>query len=666
MTDQDGQVKFQVHHIRFFKHQPETINCLAYDEISHRVALSRSDASVEIINTKNNWYKELVFPGNKDASVETLMWCHGRLFAGGISGNVVELDLSKKLVKKSVSANAGPVWCLTKNAERNQIAAGTEDGCVTLFDISDNDLEFLRGFGKQEGRILSITWYNLEGENLIITGGINNIRQWSVKSGQPISRMTLGRKFHKDTIVWCLSVTKDFTIISGDSRGIVTFWNGKESTQLKTFECHKADILSLCLNQDETKVFTGGVDAALYQFTLYTPDPTSERKRWVHQRLHSRHTHDIRALTYGNDCLASGGVDTILNVTKLKGKQTVFEVAPLPPPGVISLAKGKNLVQLQYQNYIEVWRLGAAKQPFSETRGMLPLTEKRIRLLKLDAKDGHEILCSTISNNGVIAYSDVRGVRIFHLVLNESPINVSLSKDKSTYAHPAHHLAFTPDGTHLVAILVTGSIQVLNISTGELHPVPRISDSIIHRLAISPDGQYLAVATVDHGVLIYSLSNFQHICACPVQSSQVSALAFSPHSSALVLAYCNHCIYEFDVTKKEFTQWSRETSGHFSSNWLKPSRIIHNIAFLPDNPNKIIFHTCSALCVLDKSKTSPGMIVDMKKTGKNVAVRISSKYKYLLFAETTSNGMLVIVERPPSEIEDNLLPSFKQKKFGVS
>ncbi|KAK6982298.1 cirhin [Biomphalaria glabrata] len=666
MADQGEQVKFQVHHIRFFEYQPQTINCIAYDDITHRIALSRADATVEILNTKENWYQEMVFPGNKDASVETLLWCQGRLFAGGISGNVVELDLVKKLVKKSVSANAGPIWCLTKNAEGSQIAAGTEDGCVTLFDVSDDDIEFSRGFGKQEGRILSIAWYNQDGVNIVITGGINNIRQWSVKSGQPISRMTLGRKFQKDTIVWCLAVTKDFTIISGDSRGIVTFWNGKESTQMKTFECHKADILSLCLSQDETKVYTGGVDSTLFQFTLHAADPVSERKRWVHQRLHSRHTHDIRALAYANDSVVSGGVDTLMWVTKVKGKQTVSEVAPLPPPGVCHVAKTKNLVQLQYQNYIEVWRLGAAKAPSAETRGMLPLIEKRIRLVRLDARDGHEILCSTMSSNGVIAFSDVRGVRVFDLLISETPTSVTLKKVKCTFAHPGHHLMFTSDGSHLVAVLITGSIQVVKVSTGEIHAFNRASESLIHRLTISPDDQHLAVATINHEVHIYSMKNYQHICSCPVQSSQVSALTFSPHSCVLVLAYCNHSIYEFDVVKKNYTQWSRENSESFGKNWLKPLRYIQNIAFSPGDPQKIIFHTSNALCVLDKTKPLPNLTLATKKTDKTLAVRCCYKYKYLLFADTTSDGMLVIVERPPSEIEDNLLPSFKQKKFGIS
>ncbi len=60
------------------------------------------------------------------------------------------------------------------------------------------------------GRILSIAWYNgPQGENQIITGGMDNIRIWSVKSGHAIQRLTLPRSSrNKETIVWAIAVTR--------------------------------------------------------------------------------------------------------------------------------------------------------------------------------------------------------------------------------------------------------------------------------------------------------------------------------------------------------------------------------------------------------------------------------------------------------------------------
>ncbi|BFZ10866.1 hypothetical protein BsWGS_13905 [Bradybaena similaris] len=663
-----GQVKFQVHHVRFFEYQPQAISCISRDGSSQRVAVCRSNGHIEILNTKHNWIQEITLIGQP--STEALIWCKGRLFAGGSHGNLQELDLGSRSAKHTVSSNAGPIWCLTKNSTEDQIAAGTDDGCVVVFDVSEEP-RFVTGFKKQEDKILSIAWYNRDDESVILTGGVNSIRQWSVKSGQPISRMTLGRKFHKDTIVWCLAVTRDFTVISGDSRGIVTFWNGKESTQLKTFHCHKADVLSLCLSDDETRVFTGGVDGAVYQFSLYAADPTSERKRWVHQPLHTRHTHDIKTVAYINGFLASGGVDTVMHVAKVQGRRSVCQLSPVPRPGLIQLA-GESLIQLQYQDYLEVWHLGAASPPFAEARGILPLVRSRTKLLKLKARKGHEILCSAISSQSVIAFSDTKGIRLFQLHLtdsNSASPEVRLEHVECRLTHPAHCLTFTPDGSTLVAVLTTGSIQLMNMKVVQANLVlADISGSQVHRIATSPDNRHVAFATLDHGVHVYDVQSAQHVCSCPSLASQVSALAFSPHGPLLAIAYCSHAVCEFDVEKKEYSKWSRDNNGHFHKNWLKPVKHIMNMAYCPDNPDRILFHTDVALCVLDKSRVTP---TENKQTGVAASmtppfIQVCYKYKYLLFAGFTSSGSLVAVERLPSVIEEGLPPSFKHKKFGTS
>ena len=46
-------------------------------------------------------------------------------------------------------------------------------------------------------------------ENVLVTGGIDNLRVWSLKSGHAIQRLTLGRQEHnKETIVWAVAVTR--------------------------------------------------------------------------------------------------------------------------------------------------------------------------------------------------------------------------------------------------------------------------------------------------------------------------------------------------------------------------------------------------------------------------------------------------------------------------
>jgi len=44
---------------------------------------------------------------------------------------------------------------------------------------------------------------------------------------------------------WLVTLLSDGTIISGDSLGMVKFWDPRTCTQLQSFEAHGADVLCL-------------------------------------------------------------------------------------------------------------------------------------------------------------------------------------------------------------------------------------------------------------------------------------------------------------------------------------------------------------------------------------------------------------------------------------
>ena len=71
-----------------------------------------------------------------------------------------------------------------------------------------------------------------------------------MKTGHAIHKMTLSRNdAKKETIIWTIQVLQDFRIISGDSRGVITVWDGKLGTQIENHQALQADILALALNE---------------------------------------------------------------------------------------------------------------------------------------------------------------------------------------------------------------------------------------------------------------------------------------------------------------------------------------------------------------------------------------------------------------------------------
>jgi hypothetical protein len=60
--------------------------------------------------------------GGEDASVESIAWYGGRLFAGGLHSTVTEYDLETLMPKASVDSFGGPVWAIAVNNAGTMLA----------------------------------------------------------------------------------------------------------------------------------------------------------------------------------------------------------------------------------------------------------------------------------------------------------------------------------------------------------------------------------------------------------------------------------------------------------------------------------------------------------------------------------------------------------------
>jgi U3 small nucleolar RNA-associated protein 4 len=117
-------------------------------------------------------------------------------------------------------------------------------------------------------------------------------------------------------------------IVSGDSMGLVKFWDAKTNTQIDSLQCHKTDILclaigpvSLCcsvlaskprrkeltlrafVEQDGKSVYSSGVDQTVSEVQFasvrqgFARSGKQDVGRWIHTHSRRLHAHDVRALT---------------------------------------------------------------------------------------------------------------------------------------------------------------------------------------------------------------------------------------------------------------------------------------------------------------------------------------------------------------------------------
>lgn len=111
-------------------------------------------------------------PGVENGSVEALGWVRSRLLSTGLSGALVEWDLTKLVQKTSVLLTGYAAWCLDVNNTESHVAVGTEQGYINLYSVENDNIVYKRLFDKQDGRVMCCKFDNTG--NVLVTGKILN------------------------------------------------------------------------------------------------------------------------------------------------------------------------------------------------------------------------------------------------------------------------------------------------------------------------------------------------------------------------------------------------------------------------------------------------------------------------------------------------------------
>ena len=354
-----------VHRCRFVPYTPSAINALAFSHPSAptisergpldlRLAIGRANGDIEVWNPlKGGWFQEAILHSGKDRSIDGLAWTQNpddidskgfrtpgksRLFSIGYSTAVTEWDIVSGRPIRHSSGNYGEIWCMaaqpkgpmpkkpTPGVEDEKfeeavpqaqiIAVGCAGGAIILFNTSDGDLNYARILArpsKKKSRVLSITFQN---RHTIVAGHADStIRVYDIRNTQQTRNMTLGagpKGGPKETLVWSVRCLNDGTIVSGDSTGTLSFWDGKNYTVFQRIKSHEADILDIAVSADGQSVFSGGMDRRTTLCRRIEGGGLGPNRRWAkvtHQRMHR---HDVKAMAAfeakNMSIMVSGGI----------------------------------------------------------------------------------------------------------------------------------------------------------------------------------------------------------------------------------------------------------------------------------------------------------------------------------------------------------------------
>ncbi|CAF5217008.1 unnamed protein product, partial [Rotaria magnacalcarata] len=198
--------------------------------------------SIELWNTHDSFTLErTIQPRNASHSPELVIWLEKYLITAGLDGQLIAYDPITFEILTSCHVAGGAIWSIAKHELTRRIAVGTETGHVNIYELDEEASQFSLATSvcKQAARIVSLAWHTTD-DDFLVAGSINRIYICSTKQKRAIQQINVGkvsatssRRGQKDTIIWCLAVTDDYTVFSGDSSGRTCVWDAVYGTLIR-------------------------------------------------------------------------------------------------------------------------------------------------------------------------------------------------------------------------------------------------------------------------------------------------------------------------------------------------------------------------------------------------------------------------------------------------
>ncbi|KAI0222109.1 U3 small nucleolar RNA-associated protein [Massospora cicadina] len=635
-------------------------------------------------------------PGEKGDNITKLVWTHQtkalgdgfstqaditaeearlrvqppRLFSVGLTGLLVEWDLTALRPKRYSESYGGGIWCMAPHPSHGSLAIGCEDGGIRLFPSRTIRWSWPKSFPTNcvnaHGRILSLAWFP-DGNHLVAGNDATTIEKWDVSLGKVVSTMKVeyGANW-KTTPIWDIVVVSGNTIASGDGKGNLTLFDGEFGTMLTTFRSHEVDILCLATNKAGTEIYSGGVDSKINRYVLNKLSATSDWSIQSHRRHHNHDTKSLVLFERGHSArLFSGGMDMRLS-SVLTGNFTFAKFKSLsafPRPSPVSLAPARKLLMATYADRAKLWGLGSIKHaPSAKLKAgtSLPIDGDYKEHLTILTESTHNTLSGALSLDGNwVALADIDQLRLFKLTW---PENVS----------EAPSLALVPDFPPSSFKLACG-----NFSVKELLFVG-------NELVVATTGGQVFALGLDDG----SFRHFSDLFSKAELAGQViTSLSTDKRRSKLLVTLSSNVIAVVDIASGTRDLKHRfENKGYLlpllvgdpvqlatvDSNWTLvyyalgsptvPLRVSEPLKLRgADQPLPCITSDAQVVLYDSQHLVLPRMLEPAHSA--EPILLAPHPYREIMFVGTLTPDQVVIVERPYEEIMARLPPAFASKLY---
>jgi WD40 repeat protein/nucleoside phosphorylase len=460
--------------------------------------------------------------------------------AVSLDGETVALGMAKGSVelwefagKRKILGIKSHALSLAFSRDGKDLAVGETTGDVRLWDVQSGSL--LYEFKGAQGPVASIA-LSLDGKILAMGAEDRTIRLVDISSGRIIGPL----RGHREKVA-SVAVSPDGALLaSGSYDSTIQIWDITSGRSVRTLKGHKGIVLSVAFSPDGSLLASSSGDQTLrlWDTSAVRREDASEGTAVVGPRiwLHAEFGRALLTLKARSDMATSVAVSpdgAMLAVGANDAKIRLMDIASgrmlclikVHTDAVDSVAfspDSKTLASGSRDSSIRLWDIvtGSISRNFKNQSS--PVLSVAFH------SDGNTL--ATMTGEGTLKYwnissgrstKTVKGIDGKSIAINPNNGTVAIGSfgwitlwdetaDKvNRLAMPVHwvpRLAFSTDGSILIAALGDGTIQILDTSSATTLRSFKIAYRMPQSIALSPDGNWLAVGSNDSAVRLFDLA----------------------------------------------------------------------------------------------------------------------------------------------------------------
>ncbi|KFZ18716.1 hypothetical protein V501_01054, partial [Pseudogymnoascus sp. VKM F-4519 (FW-2642)] len=493
----------------------------------------------------------------------------GKQIASGSEDRTIKLwDARTGDLQKTFAGHSDSVWAVAFSPDSKQIASGSFDKTIKLWDARTGDLQkTLAGYSGPVGTVA----FSPDGKQIASGFHDKTIKLWDARTGD-LQKTFAG---HSDS-VWAVAFSPDSKqIASGSFDKTIKLWDARTGDLQKTLAGHSDTVKTVAFSPDSKQIASGSWDKTIKLWDARTGDL---------QKTLAGHPSSVLAIAFSLDGkqIASGSVDKTIKLWDARtGDLQKTLAGHLDSVMVVDFSPdGKQIASGSWDKTIKLWdaRTGGRQKTLAGHSDKLKAiafspdgkqiasgsVDKAIKLWDARTGDLQKTLAGHSESVWAIAFS-LDGKQIASGSKDKTiklwdARTIGLQKTLAGHSDTVKTVAFSPDSKQIASGSWDKTIKLWDARTGSCQKTLAGHSDMVWAIAFSPDGTQIASGSDDGTAKL--TGDFQRTLAG--HSDTVTAIAFSPDGTQIASGSADKAIKLWDARTGDL---QNTLAGHSALIW---------------------------------------------------------------------------------------------------